>query len=310
MENELQLLAKGILRDVPPSTWDTMGFKMFKIAATPFKPKEDDVLNAWKHVIDVEHKAYSSRYRRYAASGGVYANFNPVEGEERAQKTYAADMNAWDEVRLKRIERVDGILKFMTEDNKLFQMNVEDVYSQLKFRQAFTVGTSRTLPAIKAPSYDRFIASFDITVIEDIGTTIGEKIEEALLIQRDRLRTSEAETEKQAIDESQSRGFALYRNRLFFKLSSVHAEVKKTSPNISMGLVASALRDLNAENIKYRKFNLWKYDLPVELPDDDLAYDISTPSQPPLTGDAAAAPLSARPLTGDLLGVDDTGLPF
>jgi len=302
MEQQLQILAKGVIRDNKPSTWDTMGYAYFKMIAAPLAPSEDDVLSAWKHVIDQEHKAYSSRYRRYAAEGGVYANYNPEEGEERALKTYAADMSAWDDVKIQRIERVDGILKFITEDNNLFQMNVEDVYSQLKFRQAYTVGTSKVLPEIKPPSYGRFIASFKITVIEDIGTTICEKLEEALMAQRDRLRTSELETERLAIEAVQSRGFALYRNRLFFKLSSIHSEVKKTSPNISMGLVASALRDLNAENLKHRNFNLWKYDLGNDPIDDE-----------PATTDEPASPPPTQPIhptTGDLLGVDDTGVPF
>lgn len=319
-QEELHIIAKGVIRDCKPSTWDSTGLAMYKQQAKVFCESDEDVLSAWKHVIDQEHKAFSYRYRRYAEHNGVFAQFDPEEEKRHDDKAFAADISTWEEVRIKRIERVDGILKFLTENNKLFQMNVEDVYSQLKFRQAFTLGTSLVLPAIQQTSYDRFIASFKITVIEDIGTTIREKIEEIFFAQRDRLRTSGLETERETIDTVQAKGFALYQNRLFFKMGALHTEMKKTAPNISTGVIASALRDLRAENLKHRSFNLWKYELPAESPDDDEPIYNSTRSvlvssspdvfSPPISTTSSIITSADTSPLPDQLGSVDSSEPF
>lgn len=261
MNKALQVIAKSVLRDTKPSVWDALGWQLYLVQTKGIDAGEETLLEEWRHAIDAEHKQFTSRYRAYAAQEGLHANYDPGEDKRRKADLFASDMGVWEAIAIKKIERVDNILQFYLEDKSTFRLNIEDIYSQLAFRKAFTSGTTVILPAISPPSYNEFIKGLEITVIEDIGTSIMEKIEEILLNQRDKLKDALVETEQEAIEAVGVRGYAMYGDEIFFKLSNLHYTLKRDTPNVTTGLLATTLRDMGGIPKKNKKFNFWKYEL-------------------------------------------------
>lgn len=255
------LSANATLRDVKSSIWDTAGWNYYLTLVKNNPATEEEKLKVWIKAIDLQHKNWTNKYRQYKNANGIYAKFSENEEKERDEKDFAADMDTWEEVRIKRIERIDGTLKFFTDDGETFEMDIKDIYSQTEFKKAFTVGTTILIPSIKDASYQKFLASIKIIKIENIGATFQEKIEEVFEAQINRLKDATVENEKDALECVESRSFAIFGNVIYFRINALASELKKDSQNLKQSSIITALRDMNAENIKFRKFNFWKYDL-------------------------------------------------
>lgn len=258
-KEELLIIAKSILLDFKPSKWDSVGWGQFNVAVKALNPTPHDTLAAWRAAIDLQHKAYTHRYRVYAAAQGLHADFNPNEKQEREAETFAAAMTKWDDVRIKKIERVGNILRFFTENNRHFQMTVEESYSQAFFRKAYTVGTSLYLPTIDPPSYEKFMLSFKLTEVGDVGTSLREKIDSILLSQHEKFQDAVLESEKDAVEAVHARGWAVLGNEIFFKSEKLLHELRKATANTSMEILVSSLRDSGATIARDRRFNYWRY---------------------------------------------------
>jgi hypothetical protein len=222
---------------------------------------EEERLTHWRDAIEDHHKRWTRKYRDYVKAAGTYANAKEGEAKEREQEAYQNDMEEWQEVKISKIERIDGIFKFFTKGGDMFEMNVGDIYSQTEFRKAFTIGTSIILPSISKTSFERFILALPFTKVENLGITILEKVEEALENQYQRLQETPLVSEEEAIHAVESRSIALFNNCLYFKNNAIMTEMWRSSLSVTATKLVSALRDLGAENIKHRKFNYWKYDM-------------------------------------------------
>lgn len=258
----LALFATAALRDSPGNQWDSLGWNIYSLMSSGSEATKEQLLTEWKNRIDDHHKRWTRKYRDYAKAGGLHANFSGEEEKQREDATYASDMADWENVRLKKIERVDGVLKFYTESNETFEMDAEELFSQVIFRKKFMRGTNIILPPIKQKSYERFYMSWQITKVENIGISLLEKIEEALEAQQKQFdEENPLKDEAEAIDVVSSRSVAVLDNWIYFKISWLIQELKRMDEMVKPSQLVITLRDIGAEHIKSKKFNLWKYNL-------------------------------------------------
>lgn len=257
----LLIYANSALRDTPAKQWDSLGWKMFLLQSAHVDLPEDEKLTAWKIAIDEKHSKWTRKFRDYAKIGGLHANYSEAEAQARESSAFAADRSLWEDIQIKRIEAVDGLLKFFLESNDTFEMDIGDLYSQTAFRRAYSRGTMKILPAIKAPSYEKFISSLEITKVEGMGISLHEKIEEQLAEGARKMSGKTTETEDDAIKATEVRSYALFGTCVYFRIQSLFNDLKRDHHNISKPMVVLALRDLGAESDRRNSYNYWKYDL-------------------------------------------------
>ena len=269
----LVMAAESALRDTPAKLWDSVGWKMYLLSIEPLKKTEDEALSIWCARIDAKHKKWTHKFRQYSASGGIYAKYNEAEEAALDEKAYKEEIEAWEILKIEKIERINMIIKFFLKDGKAFETSPDGLFSQAMFRRDCFIGTSIVLNQIKAPHFAKFISSLNITVIENTGDTLIERVEECLESLRYRLKGMEVEdSPKVILSTIESRSMALTKEGIYFKLSLLLSELKKDDHGLKTSQIIAVLRDLEAENIKDRKFNYWKYilyDEPTDTMGDD-----------------------------------------
>lgn len=261
MEPMLLIFASSTLRDTPAKQWDSLGWKMYLMQSMNVQASEEDKLKVWKMAIDDHHERWTTKYRQYAKSAGIHANYSEEEQREREEKTYAADRDLWEDVQIKKIEAIDGMLKFFTETHDTFEMDIGDLYSQVAFRKAYSRGTMKILPAIKTPSYEKFISTLQITKIEDTGITLLEKIEEHLQEGIKKMGSKPVASEEDAIKAAELRAYSLFNGCVYFRIQSIANDLKRDHHNVTRASIVSALRDLGATQGRINSYRFWKYDL-------------------------------------------------
>jgi len=260
MNEMLLIIAEGTLRDFPARLWDSAGFKVYEVAAQRISQDPSEILAAWKGAIDKQHTAWTSRYRDYRKAGGQFADSSDTEDLERKEKVYVNDMKVWNLAPIVKLEAFGGTLKFLLADGVTFEMPIEDIYSQISFRKAYSLGTAKVLPAIKNASYEQFIGTLKPVKIEDEGLSIQERIQECLAKQWRKRRNDGMdviETIADAASIALERGWAVFGEEIYFTLEALLTELRREHYSMNRASLVSALYDVDAERERTKEGRYW-----------------------------------------------------
>jgi hypothetical protein len=218
-----------------------------------FEKMRDEYENAW---------ASATKKLKAERGEGWPDRANEIIREEikkvKTETEYNEDMDGWN-FKIKAILRLGELFKFELEDGNKFILKVEDVYSELKFRNAYTFGTNKILPPIRKRSYEMLIAGFVITDIADTGASGQEIVKEILDTQAGRI--TEAETEDEAIEAVFANSWAILGNKIYFKPASIFNHHPFLQRKFNPSEMASFLQDIGAKQERKASNRFWTYEL-------------------------------------------------
>lgn len=271
MNESLRINAKTALRDVAPSLWDSYGLAHFKTLCTHIEASEDDLLTVWKGVIADAEKSRSRRSRQYADAGGLFSSLTPESRAKEKEESYVTDIASWSDVKIKRVEKINSCYRFILEDNVTFDMDAGDVYSQMAFKKAFSRTACSFLPPISESNYLRFITSFKPSLVTQTGVAREDIIEGLIEDICERYKTMETETEDAAITAAMYQQYGFFDQTLYFKITTLHYDIKRTLVGISHETLVGTLRGLGADVVSLGRKAVWKWRSDVEYDNPEIS---------------------------------------
>jgi hypothetical protein len=165
------------------------------------------------------------------------------------------DLGEWN-LDIKEVLRIGEIFKIKLADGSSFEIDAVDIYSQTKFRAAYTFGTNRIIPAIKPRSYEKLITSIKPVDLVDSGTSLKSILEQLLRTQMQ--RCGQADSEEEAREMIATSAWAMYGNKIYFKQESLQ-QAHPSLSKIGAGKIVSALQDIGARQEKAGDIKFWTY---------------------------------------------------
>jgi hypothetical protein len=190
--------------------------------------------------------------------GTVWSDIAPLARDAERR----AELSRWG-VEVEETFRLGDQVHVKFKDGQSMSINVADLYSQAKFRAAFTAGTNRIVPAMRKLAWETFVASLEIARFDPAGTSPREMVFATLLR---RYATKESETAKERDEALSKRGFSKLNGKLFVNLDSLSQE--PALRGLSRSGLANALADAGAEKKKRKGGPVWSWE-PPEAPEED-----------------------------------------
>lgn len=192
--------------------------------------------------------------KRKKEKGVMWSRIEPVIRESVREERAKKELEKWDfkVIKAQRIEERVRITVELTDGRVAFMtMEVKDLYSQVKFREAFTVGTNRMLERVKNPAFEQFLSQLDLQELKDTGTSLADIVLDVVTSLFNKMK--ESKTEEERVEAMKNRGFAKFGQYFWFKLTRLKAEPDLRTTRASA--LAQALQDLEAE---MESKNIWK----------------------------------------------------
>ena len=255
----LVMAAESVLKQVPARNWDSVGWNLYNTIGSPANAPPEEVLEVWKACIDCRHRTFNQKYREYARAGGIHANYSSEEAAAYDKKKSSEELKPWNAtLPIAQIERIGQAVKIFLDSGRVIETSAEALFSQSMFRRDVFIGITVILPTIKNLAFNNFLAQFQVFEVEAVGSSLREKIEETLEIQREKLSGMEVE-DSEIIETLKARGFALTKDALYFRFSYLQAELRKDELGLKQSTIFSTFRDMDLEHVNTNKFNYWKY---------------------------------------------------
>ena len=212
---------------------------------------------------EVEEIARSAIKKKLNESSPAWFQIEPAieKGAKKGLKDLmiAEELELWG-FKITKVERIGELLDIvvLVDDHpRMVEIRMADLVNQTKFRQAFLLGTNRTVESIKTKAYEAFIdkLSKEIVELEDLGLSLKEVLLDYL---RNRYTTlSESEDEEESADNVKTRLIDRYKNTLRFKITAITRD-DMFRAYLPAGIVAT-LREIGAKTVKESIGNVWTW---------------------------------------------------
>lgn len=185
---------------------------------------------------------------------------------------YEEDMRSWN-LQIEETLRIGDLVKFTMKNGRRFIVEVNNLYSQLKFRTSYTAGTNLILPKISNKTFDKFLLSFTLKDIAETGASISDILKELLAGQYARLPFSESEAE--AVETVQSSFWSKCGRKVFFTLQGLSLTqswlLHRTTPSV----ILLSLKEIGAYQVNNKGLLYWVYEI-NDVGGDDTSEAVPT----------------------------------